>query len=72
MPARRLVAKSARRYMALAMLLLALPVLLLLAIWVIDAKYVAVLFERPWLLGAMFLFEAIGALWMHRIVKFDF
>jgi tight adherence protein B len=55
-----------------ALVLLGLPPLLLLALLVINPGYGQVLLEHPWLLAALFVSELIGALWIRKIVNFDF
>jgi tight adherence protein B len=55
-----------------ALVLLSLPPLLLLAIVLINRNYGTVLFNYPGLLVGMFVFEALGALWIRKIVNFDF
>ena len=55
-----------------AVILLGLPPFLLTAVSLINRPYVAVLFEYPMLLFGMFGFMAVGAVWMHRIIYFDF
>ena len=55
-----------------AAILLALPPLLLVVLSVLNPDYIEILFEFPWLLGGMFGFELFGAVWLHRIVSFDF
>jgi len=55
-----------------AIILLALPPLLLVAISILNRPYMATLFEFPSLIVGMFIFMAFGAFWMHRIVSFDF
>jgi tight adherence protein B len=55
-----------------ALVLLSLPPLLLLAILLINRNYGTVLFNHPALLVGTFVFEALGALWIRKIVNFDF
>jgi tight adherence protein B len=55
-----------------AAILLALPPLLLVAITIINRPYAAVLYQYPNLLAGMFAFMIAGAVWMRRIVNFDF
>jgi Flp pilus assembly protein TadB len=38
----------------------------------INPGYGRVLLDHPWLLAGMFVSEALGALWIRRIVNFDF
>ena len=55
-----------------AAILLTLPPLLLGAITLINRTYASVLYQYPNLLAGMFGFMLAGALWMRRIVNFDF
>ena len=55
-----------------ALVLLALPPLLLLALLLLNPGYGKVLLEHPKLLLGMFVAEAAGALWIRKIVNFDF
>ncbi len=55
-----------------ALVLLGLPPFLLLAIMFLNPGYGAVLLDHPWLLGGMFFSELLGALWIRKIVNFDF
>jgi tight adherence protein B len=55
-----------------AAVLLALPPALLLVIMLLNPRYGQVLFNHPNLLIAMFVSEAFGALWIRRIINFDF
>ncbi len=55
-----------------AIILLALPPLMLCAMLVINRPYAMVLFQYPALLIGMFLSMTLGAVWMHRIINFDF
>jgi len=55
-----------------AAILLALPPFLLAVLSVLNHDYVTILFQFPWLLVGMFGFELLGALWLRRIVSFDF
>ena len=47
-------------------------VILLVVLSLLNGDYVTILFQFPWLLGGMFGFELLGAVWLHRIVSFDF
>jgi tight adherence protein B len=58
------------RYQALV--LLALPVALFLILLAVNRNYAQVLLEHPGLLAGMFFFEVVGALWIRKIVNFDF
>ena len=55
-----------------ALVLLAMPPLLMLALMVLNPGYGRVLLEHWGLLVGMFVSEAFGALWIWRIVNFDF
>jgi tight adherence protein B len=55
-----------------AWILLALPPFLLAAITLINRPYATVLFQYPKLLLVMVAFMTVGAVWMRRIVNFDF
>jgi tight adherence protein B len=55
-----------------AFILLALPPFLLGAITIINRPYAAVLYQHPNLLVGMLAFMIAGAVWMQKIVNFDF
>ena len=55
-----------------AAVLLALPPLLLLVILLLNPRYGQVLIANPGLLYATFTAEALGALWIRKIINFDF
>jgi tight adherence protein B len=55
-----------------AAILLALPVALFLVMLVVNRSYTSVLFEHPTLLWGTLGCEAFGALWIRKIVNFDF
>jgi tight adherence protein B len=55
-----------------ATVLLALPPALLVLLFFLNRKYTEVLLAQPALLVAMFVMEAIGALWIRRIVNFEY
>jgi tight adherence protein B len=55
-----------------ALILLLLPPLLLGAIISFNRGYAQSLLDHPGLLVGMFVAEALGALWIRRIVNFDF
>ena len=55
-----------------AAILLALPPLLLIVLSLLNRDYITVLFQFPMLLVGMFIFELLGAIWLHKIVSFDF
>ena len=53
-------------------LLCALPPFLLAVIMIVNRPYALMLFEYPILLFGMFGFMAVGAVWIHKIINFDF
>ena len=55
-----------------ALVLLALPPALLLIILVLNRNYGQVLLHYPALLLGTFVCEVLGALWIRKIVNFDF
>jgi tight adherence protein B len=55
-----------------ALVLLALPPALLLIILVLNRSYGQVLLDHPYLLAGMVVSQALGALWIRKIVHFDF
>jgi tight adherence protein B len=55
-----------------ALVLLALPPVILLAIMFFNPDYAKVLFRHPTLLIGTFVSEAFGYVWIRRIVNFDF
>jgi tight adherence protein B len=57
---------------AQALVLLILPPALLLIILMLNRSYGQVLLDHPYLLAGMFVSEALGALWIRKIVNFDF
>jgi tight adherence protein B len=54
-----------------AVILMALPPLMLVAMLLINRKYAMTLFEYPWLLVAGLMSMALGALWIRKIVNFE-
>jgi tight adherence protein B len=55
-----------------AAVLLALPPLLFLAIMFLNRSYGRILLDHPSLLVGMFISEMLGALWIRKIIHFDF
>lgn len=55
-----------------AIILLALPPLLMGALFFLNRPYIMTLFQFPWLALAMFAAMLVGGLWMRSIVRFDF
>ncbi|WP_435016317.1 type II secretion system F family protein [Tundrisphaera sp. TA3] len=53
-------------------ILAAMPPLMLLLLLVLNPNYAMTLFDHPGVLLGTFGFEAIGALWIRKIVNFDF
>jgi tight adherence protein B len=52
--------------------LLALPPLLMAAMFFVNRDYILELFHFPLLLVGMVALMAMGALWMRQIINFDF
>jgi tight adherence protein B len=55
-----------------AVVLLVLPIAVYLIISFINPRYARVLFDHPNLVVGMIVMESIGALWIRKIVNFDF
>jgi tight adherence protein B len=55
-----------------AYVLLALPLVLMVALFVVNREYVMELFQFPLILLVMFGFMGLGAFWMNRIINFDY
>lgn len=55
-----------------AAVLMALPPLLLVAMLIVNHDYAMVLIHKPYLIGGMLFFMALGGLWIRKIVNFDF
>jgi len=55
-----------------ALVLLALPPGMFLIMMTMNRQYAAILLEHPSLLWATLISEAFGALWIRKIVNFDF
>ena len=55
-----------------AWVLLALPMFLIAALFVVNREYTMELFRYPLLLLGMAGLMAVGAVWMNRIIHFDF
>lgn len=53
-------------------ILLGLPPLLMAVISVVNRQYMVSLLQYPLLIAGMFVFEILGALWLQKIVRFDF
>ena len=54
-----------------AVILLALPPLMLAILLVVNRDYMMTIFEYPALLVGMFVCEGLGAIWMRQIVNFE-
>lgn len=55
-----------------ARILLALPIAALLCLMASSPDYAAVAFEWPWLLAATAVAQVVGALWIRKIVNFEY
>lgn len=55
-----------------AMVLLCIPPLVLAVVSITNPDYMTALWKQRWLLGAMAGSEAIGALWIRRIISFRY
>ncbi len=55
-----------------AMILLGLPIMLFFIMLVINHQYTSELLEHPTLIAAVLGLESIGAVWIYKIVNFDF
>jgi tight adherence protein B len=55
-----------------AAILLGLPFVVLFTLLMVSRNYAIILFQYPWLLGGMIIAEVLGALWMRKIINFDF
>lgn len=55
-----------------AIILLALPPLLMLAMFILNRSYAVTLFDYPQLLVGTAVSMAFGAFWMQKIISFDF
>jgi tight adherence protein B len=55
-----------------ALVLLGMPFALFGILMVVNRNYAQVLLQHPGLLGGMVVFEVLGALWIRKIVNFDF
>lgn len=54
-----------------AIILLALPPIMLMLMLVLNRSYAMTLFHYPWVLVIMFVSMTIGAFWIHKIISFD-
>lgn len=55
-----------------AVVLMSLPPLLFMVMLIANRDYAVVLLQRPSLLAGMVFFQGLGALWIRKIVNFDF
>ncbi|MGO8750732.1 MAG: type II secretion system F family protein [Thermoguttaceae bacterium] len=55
-----------------AIVLLALPPVMLGMLLVINRPYVMTLFRYPWVLTGTGIAMALGGVWIHKIIRFDF
>ncbi len=55
-----------------ALVLIMLPIGVFLALLILNRPYVQLLLNRPAVLGAIVVCQAMGALWIHRIINFDY
>jgi tight adherence protein B len=55
-----------------ALVLLAMPPVMAGLLFLMNPAYIGVLFARPWILVGVAVSEALGALWIRKIVNFDF
>ena len=55
-----------------ATVLLALPLVMFGFVMLVNRDYASVLLDRPNLIWGCLVSEAIGALWIKRIINFDF
>ncbi len=55
-----------------AVVLMALPPLLFVIMLIVNPDYARILLQHPGLLGGMVFFQILGALWIRKIVSFEF
>jgi tight adherence protein B len=55
-----------------AIVLLSLPILMLGVVLVVNRPYAMVLFQRPIILAITLVSMTLGALWMRKIINFDY
>lgn len=55
-----------------AVVLIALPVLVFAAMYVLNREYAQLLLDRPWLLAGCAASQALGAVCIHRIIQIDY
>ena len=54
------------------MILLGLPVCMWFALLIINRPYALALFDHTWLITATLISMGVGAVWIHKIVNFEF
>jgi tight adherence protein B len=54
-----------------ATVLMILPIAALAALLMISPQYIGTLLDRPWILGATLAVQAVGIVWIQRIVRFE-
>jgi tight adherence protein B len=55
-----------------AIVLTVLPIAAFVTLFVLNRPYAQILIDRPYLIAAVLISEAVGGLWIRRIVNFDF
>jgi tight adherence protein B len=55
-----------------ALVLIALPFVVWLALCVLNPVYAFKLFAHPWVIATMLIMMFVGTVWINRIVNFDF
>lgn len=55
-----------------AVVLIALPALVFVAMYILNRDYAQQLIDRPWLIGGCIGSQAIGAAWIHRMIQIDY
>ena len=55
-----------------AAVLLVMPPLIFVALFILNRGYIEILLEHPEILLGIVVSEAIGALWIQRIISFDY
>lgn len=55
-----------------AAILLSLPMIMLVVLLILNSNYMMALFSYPMLLVGVLISEAMGALWIRKIINFDF
>lgn len=55
-----------------AAVLLFLPIFIFTIMYLVNPEYMGILFEYPLLIATAFISEVVGAVWIRKIVNFDF